>query len=125
MGSLSVGVAGFSCGGGMLWVPMVEIEGLRVVGRRRFVEGDGLAVGEKAAADGGAVLGGFTVAVEEVEFVFLGFGNWGLRVRVRVRGSGSSPFPFEMERLQFTVEISFKMIHAQKHVTSFKRLTHT
>ena len=41
------------------------------------------SVGEEAAADGGAVLGGFTVAIEEVEFVFLvlvlGFGNWGLR----------------------------------------------
>lgn len=82
----SVGVAGFSGGGGgMLWVPVVEIEGLRIVGRRGFVEGDGLAVGEEAAADGGAVLGGFTVAVEEVELVFLvlvlGFGNWGLKVR--------------------------------------------
>ena len=43
------------------------------------MEGEGLAVGEETAADGGAVLGGFTVAVEEVEFVFLGFGNWGLR----------------------------------------------
>ena len=125
MGSLSVGVAGFSGGGGMLWVPVVEIKGFGDVGRRRFVEGDGLAVGEKAATDGGAVLGGFWVAVEEVEFVFLGFGNWGLRVRVRVRGSGSSPFPFEMERLQFIVEISFKMIHAKKHAMSFKRLTHT
>ena len=44
-----------------------------------FVEGDGLAVGEEAIADGGAVLGGFTVAVEEVEFLFLvlvlGFGD--------------------------------------------------
>ena len=80
----SVGVAGFSGGGGgMLWVPVVEIEGLRIVWRRGFVEGDGLAVGEEAAADGGAVLGGFTVAIEEVVFVFLvlvlGFGNWGLR----------------------------------------------
>ena len=49
------------------------------------MEGDGLAVGEEAAADGGAVLGGFTVAVEEVELIFLvlvlGFGNWGLKVR--------------------------------------------
>ena len=35
------------------------------------MEGEGLAVGEETAADGGAVLGGFTVAVEEVEFVFL------------------------------------------------------
>ena len=80
----SVGVvAGFSGGGGMLWVPVVEIEGLRIVGRRGFVEGDGLAVGEEAAADGGAVLGRFTVAVEEVELVFLvlvlGFVNWGLK----------------------------------------------
>ena len=86
MGSLSVGVAGFSGGGGMLWVPVVEIEGLRIVGRRGFVEGDGLLVGEEAAADGRAVLGGFMVAVEEVELAFLvlvlGFGNWGLR-RVR------------------------------------------
>ena len=44
-----------------------------------FVEGDGLAVGEEAIVDGGAVLGGFTVAVEEVEFLFLvlvlGFGG--------------------------------------------------
>lgn len=82
MGGPSGGVAGFSGGGGgMLWVPVVEIEGLRIVGRRGFVEGDGLAVGEEAAADGGAVLGGFTVAVEEVELVFLvlGFGNWGMR----------------------------------------------
>ena len=65
----------------MLWVPVVEIEGLGVVGRKGFVEGDGLAVGEEAAANGGAVFGGFTVAVEEVEFVFLelGFVNWGLR----------------------------------------------
>ena len=82
----SVGVvAGFSGGGGLLWVPVVEIEGLRIVGRRGFVEGDGLAVGEEAAADGGAVLGGFTVAIEEVELVFLvlvlGFGNWRLRRR--------------------------------------------
>ena len=88
MGDPSVGVAGFSGGGGMLWVPVVEIEGLGVgvVGRRGFVEGDGLLVGEEAAADGRAVLGGFMVAVEEVELAFLvlvlGFGNWGLR-RVR------------------------------------------
>ena len=31
------------------------------------------------------MLGGFTVAIEEVEFIFLvlvlGFGNWGLKVR--------------------------------------------
>ena len=33
-------------------------------------------------------------------------------------GSGSSPFPFEMERVQFTVEILFKMIYAQKCATS-------
>ena len=43
------------------------------------MEGDGLAVGEEAIADGGAVLGGFIVAVEEVEFLFLvlvlGFGG--------------------------------------------------
>jgi len=39
----------------MLWVPVVEIEGLRIVGRRGFVEGDGLAVGEEAAADWGGV----------------------------------------------------------------------
>ena len=55
-----------------MWVPVVEIEGFGVVGRRRFVEGDGLAVGEKAAVDGGAVLGGFRVAIEEVEFFFFG-----------------------------------------------------
>ena len=71
----------------MLWVPVVEIEWLGIGGRRGFMEGEGLAVGEEAAADGGAMLGGFTVAVEEVEFIFLvlvlGFGNWGLRVRVR------------------------------------------
>ena len=83
MGGACVGVAGFSGGRGMLWVPMVEIEGLGVVGRRGFVEGDGLVVGEEAAANSGAVFGGFTVAVEEVKFVFLalvlGFVNWGLR----------------------------------------------
>ena len=83
VGGASVGVAGFSGGRGMLWVPVVEIEGLGVVGRRGFVEGDGLVVGEEAVANGGAVFGGFTVVVEEVEFVFLvlvlGFVNWGLR----------------------------------------------
>ena len=81
MGSLSVGVASFSGGGGMLWVLVVEIEGLGIgIG---FVEGDGLAVEEEATADGGVVLGGFTVVVEEVEFVFFGFGFgvWGLKVR--------------------------------------------
>ena len=77
MGGPSVGVASFSGGGGMLWVLVVEIEGLGIgIG---FVEGDGLAVEEEATADGGVVLGGFTVAVEEVEFLFLvlvlGFGG--------------------------------------------------
>ena len=71
----------------MLWVPVVEIEWLGIRGRRGFMEGEGLVVGEEATADCGAMLGGFTVAVEEVEFIFLvlvlGFGNWGLRVRVR------------------------------------------
>ena len=81
MGGPSVGVASFSGGGGMLWVLVVEIEGLGIgIG---FVEGDGLAVEEEATADGGVVLGGFTVVVEEVEFVFFGFGFgvWGLKVR--------------------------------------------
>lgn len=36
---------------------------------------DNLAVGEKAAADGGAVLGGFPVAVEEVGFMGFGYGS--------------------------------------------------
>ena len=58
-------------------VPVVEIEGLGF-GGLGFGEGEGLAVGEEAAANGGAVLGRLTVAVEEVEFV-LGFWDWGLR----------------------------------------------
>lgn len=33
---------------------------------------DGLAIGKEAAVDGGAVLGGFPVAVEEVGFMGLG-----------------------------------------------------
>ena len=40
-----------------------------------------------------------------------------------LHGSGSSPFPFEMERLQFTVRISSKIIMGQKLDTSFKMLT--
>ena len=40
-----------------------------------------------------------------------------------VGGSGSSPFPFEMERLQFMVGISSKIIHAKKLDMSFKMLT--
>ena len=79
MGGPSVGVASFSGGGGMLWVLVVEIEGLGIGIGIGFVEGDGLAVEEEATADGGVVLGGFTVVVEEVEFLFLvlvlGFGG--------------------------------------------------
>lgn len=59
---------------GGIWVPLLEVEG---VFGGAFIGGGVycLAVGEEAAVDGGAVLGGFTVAVEEVEFV-IRFGGW-------------------------------------------------
>uniref|UniRef100_A0A7N2MRB0 Deacetylase sirtuin-type domain-containing protein n=1 Tax=Quercus lobata TaxID=97700 RepID=A0A7N2MRB0_QUELO len=72
----------------MLWVPVVEIEWLGIGGRRGFMEGEGLAVGEEAAADGGAMLGGFAVAVKEVEFMFFGFG-----FRVWELGAEGEGFP--------------------------------
>jgi hypothetical protein len=40
--------------------------------------GEGETVGEEATADGGAVLGGLAVAVEEVQLL-VGFGGWVLR----------------------------------------------
>ena len=58
-------------------VPVVEIEGLGF-GGLGFGEGEGLAVGEEAAANRGAVLGKLMVAIEELESV-LGFWDWGLR----------------------------------------------
>ena len=60
-------------------------------------------------------------------FVFpVGWGTMSLPSRFfffRGGGSGSSPFPFEMERLQFMVGISSKIIHAKKLDMSFKMLT--
>ena len=46
-----------------------------------------------------------------------------LPTQLLLLGYESSPFPFEMERLQYIVGISSKMIHAQKMDTSFKMLT--
>jgi hypothetical protein len=63
-----------------VWVPVLELErlgfGLRV--GLGLALGDGDAVGEEATADGGAVLGGLAVAVEEVQLL-MGFGDWRLR----------------------------------------------
>ncbi len=56
-----------------VWVPIVEIKGAGLGFRGLgFVEGEGLAVGEEATANNGAVLGRLMVAIGEVEFV-LGF----------------------------------------------------
>lgn len=54
-------------GGEVVWVPVSEVEGFGGFGFG-FGSGssEGLAIGEEAAADGGAVLGGLAVAVEEV-----------------------------------------------------------
>lgn len=53
----------------LLWVPFLEVEWLEMRdGILRGLGGDGLAIGEETAAHYRAVLGGFTVAVEEVGF---------------------------------------------------------
>lgn len=49
------------------------------------------AVGEEAALDGGAVLGGFTVSVEEVEFV-IRFGWWHLSFELAFVGDDEMNF---------------------------------
>jgi hypothetical protein len=53
-----------------MWVPVLDLEWVGWFGRFRFGRRDSLAVGEETAAYGWAVLGGFAVAVEEVEFVW-------------------------------------------------------
>ena len=98
-------------GGRMLWVPVVEIEWLGIGGRRGFMEGEGLAVGEEAAADGGAMLGGFTVAVEEVEFMFFGFG---FRVwELGAEGEGEEAF------LCFVFSSSIDFFHHNSSASNF------
>lgn len=55
-----------------VWVPLVDFErvGFGVFGFGRV---EGLAIGEDAATDGGAVLGGFPVTIEEIKFVGIGW----------------------------------------------------
>lgn len=64
--------------GSGVWVPVLEMERLGLRLGLGLGLGEGEAVGEEATADGGAVLGGLAVAVEEVELL-VGFGDWGLR----------------------------------------------
>lgn len=63
-----------------VWVPVLELErlGLGLGVGLGLALGDGDAVGKEATADGGAVLGGLAVAVEEVQLL-MGLGDWGLR----------------------------------------------
>lgn len=54
-----------------VWVPLVDFKGVGF-GVFVFWRVEGLAIGEDAATDGWAVLGGLAVTVEEIKFV--GFG---------------------------------------------------
>lgn len=59
-------------------VPFPKVEVEWIIGSRLGGVGgiNGLAVGEEAATDGGAILGGFPVTVEEVRSVGFHSGNW-------------------------------------------------